>query len=321
MDDFSDDINTTGVLTADGTVTTGSLEIANDVDWFALEVTQGEIYQIEFTSSTIASGLSDLGLFDTNGNFLQDGSDVLTFEAQTTGTVFLEADIFGSRTGGYELTTNLIEDDFSDDVNTTGVLTTDGIFTAGAVDFVGDGDWFAIDLVAGELYSIALSAVGVGLRLRDSSGNIVASGTDSGDNDVVTFTPSETGTFYVEALSSRIGNYSLTAVNVGDVDDDDFSQGVNTTGVLTSDGTVTAGSIEIANDRDSFALEVTQGELYSVTFTGLSSIPLSHGDINLFDSNRNFLLDGTTSLTFAALTTGIVSVSYTHLTLPTICSV
>ena len=51
MDDFSDDINTTGVLMADGTVTTGSLEIANDMDWFALEVTQGELYQIELSSN------------------------------------------------------------------------------------------------------------------------------------------------------------------------------------------------------------------------------------------------------------------------------
>ena len=53
-DDFTDDVNTTGVLVPDGTVTTGNIEVEGDSDWFAIEVIAGNTYNVDF--STLPSG-------------------------------------------------------------------------------------------------------------------------------------------------------------------------------------------------------------------------------------------------------------------------
>ena len=44
MDDFTADVNTTGVLATDGTQSIGNLETAGDVDWFAIDVVAGQSY-------------------------------------------------------------------------------------------------------------------------------------------------------------------------------------------------------------------------------------------------------------------------------------
>lgn len=147
-------------------------------------------------------------------------------------------------------------------MNTTGVLETDGSVTTGTIDLAGDDDWFAIDLVVGQAYSIVLSsdtifAFDLLLNLRDSSGGFVTSGTSfDGINDTLDFTASETGTFYVDVQGDEFigvtGDYELTA----NIIEDDFSADVNTTGVLTADGTVTTGTIDFVNDIDWFALEM-----------------------------------------------------------------
>jgi len=45
VDDFLNDTSTTGVLEIDGT-TTGTIEVENDSDWFAIELTAGEVVRI-----------------------------------------------------------------------------------------------------------------------------------------------------------------------------------------------------------------------------------------------------------------------------------
>ncbi|MCA3427302.1 MAG: PPC domain-containing protein [Roseomonas sp.] len=79
----------------------------------------------------------------------------------------------------------------------------------GAVNTAGDRDWFAVDLVAGQRYSISLDGAAYAayaalsdpyLRLRDASGNLLAMDDDSGPgyNSLITFTAVTTGRYYLD---------------------------------------------------------------------------------------------------------------------------
>ncbi|MCZ8142096.1 MAG: M10 family metallopeptidase C-terminal domain-containing protein [Acetobacteraceae bacterium] len=93
----------------------------------------------------------------------------------------------------------------------------------GAVNTAGDRDWFAVDLVAGQRYSISLDGAAYGsysalsdpyLRLRNASSSLVAQDDDSGPglNSLLTFTASATGRYYLDVGAygdSSAGGYRL----------------------------------------------------------------------------------------------------------------
>ncbi|MFM7780630.1 MAG: pre-peptidase C-terminal domain-containing protein, partial [Alphaproteobacteria bacterium] len=94
------------------------------------------------------------------------------------------------------------------DTSTTVTLAIGGSLN-GAVNFWGDRDWFAVDLVAGQRYSISLDGAAYSaygalsdpyLRLRNASGNLVAQDDDSGPglNSLITFTAVTTGRYYLD---------------------------------------------------------------------------------------------------------------------------
>ncbi len=65
-DDFPADTTTTGFIPSDGTPVSGTLESADDVDWFRFEVEEGDI-SLEFTVTGIEVG-ANLYIFDANGD-------------------------------------------------------------------------------------------------------------------------------------------------------------------------------------------------------------------------------------------------------------
>ncbi|MFN8992157.1 MAG: pre-peptidase C-terminal domain-containing protein, partial [Pseudomonadota bacterium] len=94
---------------------------------------------------------------------------------------------------------------------------------SGAVNSWGDRDWFAVNLVAGQRYSISLDGAGYAgyaalydpyLQLRDVSSNLVAQDDDSGPglNSLLTFTASATGRYYLDVGAYdelNVGGYRL----------------------------------------------------------------------------------------------------------------
>ena len=271
-DDFVANINTTGVLIADGSTVTGNIDFANDQDWFALEVIEGEIYEVRFRSEGVPGG-GNLTLYDSSGRLEQFGSTILAFTAQTTGTVFVEADVILDGIGEYSLTATLltVEDDFTDDINTTGVLIADGASVTGNIDFAGDEDWFALEVVAGESYLVEFFSedlTGVpDLQLRSSSGGFVKDGART-----LTFTAETTGTVFIEADigSQQTGEYNLTTIvtRTGD----DFTADINTTGVLIANGVPVTGKLEVAGDNDWFALTIADNQILQIDLSGVGLI-------------------------------------------------
>ena len=228
--DLTSDVNTTGELVIDGFVT-GLIEVANDTDWFALDVVAGQSYTINIFSNTLLAGNLDLNFYDSTG-ILQGGviaSAPLTFTATTTGTVFVEADVFGTGTGSYQLTATTeaptqppvgTTDDFAADVTTTGVLLTDGTVSTGALNFVGDDDWFELTLDEAQTLQINLTGVSLSdpfLYVYDSSGTLVTANDDFGSLDSQLTFNFEADTYYISARAyddGLTGTYELTAIEV-----------------------------------------------------------------------------------------------------------
>lgn len=104
--------------------------------------------------------------------------------------------------------------------STTATIAVGGSVTD-QLNFVGDTDWFAITLTAGEAVQIALNGTGSSpvddtlVRIRDANGNILAENDDGGPGffSSLRFTADTTGTFYIEVdsyESSYTGEYTLT---------------------------------------------------------------------------------------------------------------
>lgn len=113
--------------------------------------------------------------------------------------------------------------DLPDSSATTATIALGGSVSS-TVDFVGDEDWIAVQLVAGQRYDFAVRGSGGGggtledsfLTLYDANGNALTSDDDGGlgyDSAIRGFTASSSGTFYlgVSAYEDYVGTYTLTA--------------------------------------------------------------------------------------------------------------
>jgi hypothetical protein len=193
-------------------------------------------------------------------------------------------------------------DDFSADDMTTGRITV-GTPVTGEVEVAHDHDWFAIELQAGGLYRIDLEGTRTGMGtlsdpylrgIFDSTGTLLP-GTQNDDagegyNSLVWFNAVAAGTHYISAgaYGSYVGTYKLSVQQMVD----DYSAGTDTTGQVAVGGQTT-GAIDAPNDRDWFAVELTEGVAYRIDLRGESS---GGGDLrrpvlsDLVDGNGNPLV-------------------------------
>ena len=312
QDDFAGDVTTTGVLALDSVVT-GTLDFQGDADWFAITVTTDTLISIDL--------FEYVSLYDSNGNFLSDGYQSLTVTAP--GDYFVS--VTGTSTGSYSLSATSFVDDFAGDASTTGVLTLDGTAT-GNFESPNDSDWFAIEVVSGEAYTITLTATELELggdltdpylRIVDATGSEIAYAySDFAGNIELTFTATVTGTLYADATNifGGTGAYELGFTQFV-APEDDYAGDITTTGVVVADGTAT-GTLEVGGDQDWFALEVVAGETYIIDLTGNPESANFLGDpyLYLYDDQGNLIAanDDTNGLNpqieFTATTSGTVFV-------------
>ena len=307
VDDYAANTLTAGTITP-GSSVSGRIEVANDNDWFSVRLTAGTTYTIHLDSASTAA-LSDpyLRLYDSAGVLLNSDDDSgaglnaqLNFTPSTTGTYYLGASasgIYGTATGNYTLSVapvTVTPDDYSATTSTTGRANV-GTTVTGQIEASGDHDWFSITLTAGTRYTINLDgAASTGLydpyvRLYSSSGTLLASDDDSGTglNSELTYTPSTSGTYYIDAssasfFSATTGAYSLS-VNAAAPVVDDYMAGTPTTGRATVGGKVT-GKIETSGDHDWFSITLTAGNTYTINLDATASTGLSDPYVRLHNS-------------------------------------
>lgn len=240
-DDHPASSATTGRLAVGGS-TTGTIETANDVDWFRISLSAGATYRIDLEGSGTSQGtLVDPflhGVYNSGGKWQTDTSngDVgsknrnsrVSFTPSSNGDYFISAGGTGTGTGTYRLSVVLesgAADDFAATRSTTGSVQPGGAAT-GAIETSNDKDWFRVSLEGGRRYFIDLEGVDTSkgtladpfiYGIYDSGGKSVANTSNDDDeaanttNARVTFTPSSSGTYFIEAgaYGEYIGTYTL----------------------------------------------------------------------------------------------------------------
>ena len=296
-DDFSAGTDTTGAVDVGGSVS-GHLELWHDRDWFAVELEAGRFYSIYLHGSGTGDNiLYDpvlRAIYDTDGNRVASagghwgGNRAATFAPLDDGIYYVEAGGGGGAEGTYTLSvtdvTHRISDDFEAGIGTTGTVAVGGSAT-GVIDFIGDRDWFAVELSAGNTYRFDQRHPPNVLHdpilrgIHDADGNFIAGTKDSsgsfGDSRVF-FTPEDTGTYYVAAGASVFGtgNYTLSVINYSSVSDD-YAAGTGTTGAVAVGGSAT-GRINYADDHDWFAVDLQAGKSYQIDMKGSTT---GHGTL------------------------------------------
>ena len=229
-DDYSADSGTAASITldADGAGSaTGSIETAGDIDWFAVELTDGQEYWIEVLAGPSGSGTLAApilaGVYDADATAVSTGSlggegvePRIAFTPTATATYFIAAAAYRNEGGFYEFGAtgtykvalahaDNSEDDFSAFTDTTGELVAGGAAVRAELEVVGDYDWFKFEAEAGRRYGVSIAGFSQGkgtLRyghaygVFDSAGDLV-DGTKFGYSSVHHFDPPESGTYYV----------------------------------------------------------------------------------------------------------------------------
>ena len=310
-DDFAGDITTTGTLAVGGTAT-GNIDYANDSDWFAITVAAGENVLVANDAFNI------LTLYDSLGNFVASDNGFGELTITSGGDYFVAIEAFTP--GSYTLTATAFTDDYAGDATTTGAVALGGT-SNGTIEVTGDSDWFAIEVVAGEQYTVTAASTdlfGPTVQLFDSAGSFLG-GTVVTNNDgvfTVNYTANATGTIFA-GVTDTFGGTGAYAVEFDTYTPpvDDYAGDTSTTGVVEAGGSVT-GSLEVQDDRDWFALSVEAGTTYVIDLRAdpNGTSPLNDPYLRLYDDagvliTENDDFNGLESqITFTATTTGTVFV-------------
>lgn len=301
-DDYAQDLTTTGTVDVDGAPATGLIEHKNDLDMFAFTAVAGERYIIDLKrDSDAADPLQDpqiYGVYNSEGNELYNtrntdagaGKDAkVSFVASQPGTYYVAAggnqSTYAPEGGGtYTLSvTTVPSDPVPADISTEESVVVGDEGVEGRIDYSGDRDWFAVELVGGTRYDVNLkgSVTNDGtLRdpkiygIHDSEGTrLEKTANDDGGtrlNALKTFLAPESGTYYISAGSyegvnaTPEGTYTLKVTETVD----DYADDTTTTGEVTVGGTA-QGKAQFAQDVDWFAVELVEGTGYEIVIDGI----------------------------------------------------
>jgi len=273
IDDHADTIaEATSVITG-GTVP-GVVDYTGDIDLFALDAVEGELYQIGVALGTLDDSV--LAVYDTDEwqlAYNDDHEDLsasrILWMAPSSGSYYIKVASPGDGTGSYTLTvaaSDIIDDHADTIAEATSVMV--GGTVPGVVDYTGDIDLFALDAVEGELYQIDVTLGTLDdsvLAVYDTDEWQLAYNDDHEDlsaSRILWMAPSSES-YYVQvaSLGDGTGSYTLTVVAPDIVDDHADTIG-EATSVIT--GGAVLGVVDYPGDVDLFALDAVEGELYQI---------------------------------------------------------
>jgi hypothetical protein len=240
VDDFAATTATKGAVPV-GQSVTGSLEVNNDKDWFAVSLQGGTTYNLDVSGSASGGGTLAkpyLYLYGPTGLFIglasnggPGGDPRYGFTPTASGTYFVgvEASGFGTPTGTYSVSAKIsgTVDDFGATTATKGAVPV-GQSVAGNLEANNDKDWFAVSLQGGTTYNLDVSGSASGggtlakpyLYLYGPTGLFIglASNGGPGGDPRYGFTPTASGTYFVGVEASGFGTptgtYSVSAAVV-----------------------------------------------------------------------------------------------------------
>lgn len=294
-DDFGETAAAAGTLSI-ASPATGTWESADDNDWFSISLDAGSSYRFSIGSSS-QTQTGSIDVFDSSGHLVSSivggyDPESLVFSPTQDGTYYVSANNGLNSTSpiasiAYTLTAVALPGDLTDNQTTSGALTL-GSPTTGTFDGLGDVDWYAVSLTAGQSYDFRLNGdrQGAQLRLYDGFGHEVVRSLNGGSDSfsLISQTIASSGTYYVSAAFNNAnspGSYTLTATNY----EDDFANNSSTTGTIVAGGIAT-GRFETGADADWFAVQLDAGLSYAIaTSSGVVAIRDAEGHAltRLFD--------------------------------------
>ncbi|VDC33193.1 M10 family metallopeptidase C-terminal domain-containing protein [Pseudogemmobacter humi] len=130
---FTEGTDTGGSTATASTITTnsivtGSIATAYDADYYRVTLVAGQTYMIGLTRAPGSTFDPVLSLLNSSGSVLQTSDhptnpasgEYVTFTATTTGTYYIVASDYGTRTGGYELSVQVAADLTFNDMDQSG---------------------------------------------------------------------------------------------------------------------------------------------------------------------------------------------------------
>ena len=267
-DDHGETPASAGSLTV-GSPVNGLWETPGDDDAYAVALAAGSSYRLAVANPGIPGFFR---IFDAAGNLVwatrdQARPELTTFSPEADGIYYVIVGIRESNSNptgqwNYALTADLVVNDLTDNVLTTGLLVVGGE-AGGVFDTPGDVDWVRIELTQGQSYLFTMEAQNPhnsGMALYDAQGRPVRDAGSTFFGSQLHHTAEATGVYYVAAIpGNQAGNYTLSAEAV----EDDFADNASTTGVAVVNG-LYGGVFEVTNDVDWFAVELVAGRTYSV---------------------------------------------------------
>ena len=305
--------------------TSGSVNNRSDQqDYYKFRVSESRIIYVKLGHLDVDAGLY---LEDPQGKKLKIRDSSWTserwFETPVErGTYFILVKAAEDGDNSYTLRYQVKNqtDDYARWTNTNGSVAFNGSST-GSIDFTGDRDWFAADLTAGQTYVFmhqgsptdhgTLTDTAI-TGIFDTDGQPIrwTSDDDSGigTNAKVVFTPTETGTYYIEASAHKRfdwdgppvgpgaeGTYTIFLSEYTSHDSDDYSNFTDTTGAIEVGSSVQA-EIETVGDQDWFAVDLTANRSYLFAVTSdletSDQRRLMRGEIyGIYDDDGNAVSD------------------------------
>ena len=318
--DVADDAGTEASILP-GQTRRETLGFVGDRDWFRADLTQGQTYTIALAGDG-PSPLADpiLRVFGLRGGQIaqiavdDDGGPgldaALTFTADRTGPYYLAAAGFDdTETGGYTLSLARAGrgDDYAGHAATSGSLAVAGGLAAGTLETLGDSDWFAIDVQAGDVYRFGVTGIGLvdpALAIRDRFGTQIGyddDGARRGRDPEIAFSATETARLYLEVQPGRptsaaglnpdvhTGTYEVTSTVLVDASDD-YGDTPDEAGALAP-GTALSGRIDRTGDIDVFRIDALEGETLTATARATGGGAGARAPVlDLLDANGDSLL-------------------------------
>ena len=195
----------------------------NESGSFEIDAQTGELFYVGAGEDYEAGAAQfDMTIRASDGTLTADAAVSVAITDVPEQTIVVPADPEILQT-----VSELAGEDFSTNISTAGRIVVDDTAT-GNIGTRSDRDWFAVELVADREYQIDLrgSPTGDGtlsdpyLRgIHDAEGTLISGTTNddggAGYNSRVTFTASETGTYYIAAGAfGRLGTYELEVRDV-----------------------------------------------------------------------------------------------------------
>lgn len=253
-DDLPAGTGTTKILEAGGTAQ-GVFEVAGDRDWFKFHAEKGQHYAFGTRNITGEVTTWSMQLYDAGGKPI--AIPVYPFEPLETGDFYVE--MASVEAGPYTVFSRILEDDYSSNVATTGILQP-GIQASGKLQYRYDSDYFKVSMKAGVQYAFELTAAPGDIAyltfdLRDASGQHLPGYARNVNGSVTqTITATATAEYFVDVSAENLptgsarGAYALKVTDTPGSGND----------LLKSDGKGSAIDAGAGTDTIEYSLAAAQ---------------------------------------------------------------